>query len=63
MELALLLKPTEFDSETTHLLTMEFDDVWDIIQAAGGPFVADNRAAVTRTPVWTRIATTPLPPS
>ena len=58
MELALLLKPTEFDSETTHLLTMAFDE-----QAAGGPLVADNRAAVTRTPVWTRIATTPLPPS
>ena len=48
MELALLLKQTEFDYETTRLLTMAFDEVWGIIQAAGGSLVADNRAAVTR---------------
>jgi hypothetical protein len=48
MEFALLLKHTEFDDETTRLLTMAFNEVWEIIQAAGGPLVANDRAAVTR---------------
>jgi hypothetical protein len=49
MELASLLKQSEFDDETIRLLTMVFDEVWEIIKVAGGPLVADDRAQVTRT--------------
>jgi hypothetical protein len=30
MEFALLLQQTEFDDETTRLLTMAFNEVWEI---------------------------------
>jgi hypothetical protein len=49
MQLAPLLEQTEFDFETTRLITTAFDDVWSIMETAGGLLVADGHAALTRT--------------
>jgi hypothetical protein len=49
MQLVSLLQQTEFDYETTRLLTMAFEEVWRIMKTAGGPLVIDGQSGMTRT--------------
>jgi hypothetical protein len=49
MQIASLLQKTEFDYETTRLLTTAFEEAWSIMNTTGGPLVADGQSSLTRT--------------